>query len=53
MVYMPREEYLKYFAKDAYENYAGTEPKKSWTDKELDHKFGAYHPMALEKKPGA
>jgi hypothetical protein len=49
VVYMPRREYLKYFAKDDDNNYVGTEPQKSWTDEELDKMFAKYVPPPLPK----
>jgi hypothetical protein len=44
VIYMPRREYLKYFAKDDDGNYVGTEPQRSWTDEELDEMFAQYVP---------
>ncbi|KAH8821862.1 hypothetical protein F5884DRAFT_104780 [Xylogone sp. PMI_703] len=41
-VFMPRGEYLKYFARDQYGNYIGTEMKRRWSKDELDAKFGKY-----------
>jgi hypothetical protein len=46
IVYMPHEEYLKYFAKDKDGNYSGTEPERTWTDAELNEAFGMYQPPA-------
>jgi hypothetical protein len=43
-VYMPRRDYLKYFAKGDDGNYVGTEPQKSYTDQELDEMFAQYVP---------
>jgi hypothetical protein len=51
IVYMPREEYLKHFAKDKDGNYSGTEPERTWTDAELNKAFEMYQPLA-EGKPG-
>lgn len=42
VVFMPRREYIKYFAKDNDGNYCGTEPKRQWTEEELNEKFGEY-----------
>ncbi|MCJ1227917.1 hypothetical protein MMC12_004576 [Toensbergia leucococca] len=39
---MPRGEYLRYFARDEKNAYIGTEPERSWTDKDLEEKFGMY-----------
>jgi hypothetical protein len=52
IVYMPREEYLKYFAKDKDGNYSGTEPERTWTDAELNEAFGMYQPPAEGKSEG-
>ena len=49
VVYMPRSDYLKYFAKDDDGNYVGTEPQKSYTDEELDEMFARYVPPPLPK----
>lgn len=49
VVYMPRREYLKYFAKDDDGNYIGTEPQRSWTDEELDEIFTQHVPPPLPK----
>jgi len=42
VVYMPRGEYLKYFARDNNANYTGTEPEHDWTEAELDGKYAKY-----------
>lgn len=52
IVYMPREEYLKYFAMDKDGNYSGTEPGRTWTDAELNEAFGMYQPPAEGKSGG-
>lgn len=44
VVYMPRREYLKFFAKDERGEYIGSEPQKKWTEEELDEEFGKYKP---------
>jgi len=49
VVYMPRREYLKYFARDAKRNYIGSEPERDWTDEQLDDMFGKYEPAAAPK----
>ncbi|KFY33361.1 hypothetical protein V494_07687 [Pseudogymnoascus sp. VKM F-4513 (FW-928)] len=41
-VWMPRREYKKFFAKDSAGNYIGTEPKREWTEEELEDEFGQY-----------
>lgn len=50
IVFMPRGEYLKHFAKDDDGNYIGTMPQKEWTEDELDEKFGIFRPLPLRKK---
>jgi ribosome recycling factor len=51
VVFMPRREYLKWFAKDENGEYIGTEPKKQWTEEELDETFGKFRPnFSREKK---
>jgi hypothetical protein len=42
-VWMPRRDYKKYFAKDKDGNYIGTEPRREWTEEELEDEFGQYH----------
>lgn len=42
IVWMPRGDYLKFFAKDEMGNHTGTEPKRDWTAEELDREFGRY-----------
>jgi hypothetical protein len=42
VVFMPRAEYLKHFAKDYDGQYIGTEPQKDWTAEELEEKYGKY-----------
>lgn len=49
VVYMPRREYLKYFAKDEKGEYIGTEPYKRWTEEELEAEFGKYKPEVGKK----
>jgi len=49
VVYMPRREYLKYFAKDEGGAYIGTEPYKKWTEDELEVEFGKYKPQIGKK----
>jgi hypothetical protein len=39
---MTRLDYKKYFAKDREGNYIGTEPKREWTEEELDDEFRQY-----------
>lgn len=42
VVFMPRREYKKYFAKDKEGQYIGTEPQREWTEEELEDEFGQY-----------
>jgi hypothetical protein len=42
-VWMPRQDYKKYFAMDKDGKYIGTEPQREWTDDELEDMFGQYH----------
>ena len=42
VVFMPRAEYLKHFAKDYDGQYIGTEPRKEWTADKLEEKYGKY-----------
>lgn len=44
VVYMPRREYLKFFAKDENGQYIGSEPQKKWTEEELEAEFAKYKP---------
>jgi hypothetical protein len=47
VVFMPRREYLKYFAKDYDGRYIGTEPERGWTEGELEAEFGRYRKEGL------
>lgn len=51
VMFMPRAEYLKHFAKDYDGKYIGTEPQKEWTAEELDERYGKYK-KDLTKKRG-
>lgn len=42
VVFMPRRDYKKYFAKDKDGNYVGTEPQRDWSMEELEDEFGQY-----------
>jgi hypothetical protein len=46
---MPRIEYQKYFAFDEQGRYIGTEPQRSWNEKELELEFGEYQDMPKKK----
>ena len=49
VVYMPRRDYLKYFAKDENGNYIGSEPYRRWTEGELEEQFAKYKPAVGKK----
>jgi hypothetical protein len=42
VIFMPRGDYLKYFAKDNFGNYIGTEPEREWTEEEVEEGFRQY-----------
>jgi hypothetical protein len=44
VVYMPRRDYLKWFARDLKGTYIGTEPQRQWNEDELEKEFGQYQP---------
>ncbi|KAI9647572.1 hypothetical protein NHQ30_003957 [Ciborinia camelliae] len=46
VIYMPRREYLKYFARGQSGEYVGTEPHRRWTEEELEQTFGKFRPPA-------
>ncbi|KAE9372074.1 hypothetical protein N431DRAFT_439190 [Stipitochalara longipes BDJ] len=50
VVFMPRREYQKYFARDLKGNYIGSEPFRRWTEEELDELYGRYKPAKLERR---
>jgi hypothetical protein len=52
VVYMPRREYLKYFARDLKGDYIGSEPYRRWTEEELVETFKQYIPKSAGKKKG-
>jgi len=49
VVYMPRRDYLKHFARGLRGEYIGTEPYKRWTEEELEQEFGKYKPAPTKK----
>lgn len=49
VVFMPRREYLKWFAKDEKGEYIGSEPRKEWTEEELEEVFGQYRPKHAKR----
>lgn len=52
VIYMPRGEYLKYFARNQAGEYIGTEPYKQWTEIELEETFVKYKPVEKKGKKG-
>ncbi|KAH8593719.1 hypothetical protein B0O99DRAFT_688552 [Bisporella sp. PMI_857] len=50
VVYMPRRDYLKWFARDKAGQYIGTEPKREWTEAQLDAAFKQWQPVLDKKK---
>ncbi|KAG4441963.1 hypothetical protein IFR05_002582 [Cadophora sp. M221] len=53
VVYMPRREYQKWFARDEKGNYVGSEEHRRWTEEELEAEFAKYKPEPTrEKKTG-
>jgi len=44
VIYMPRGEYLKHFARGQGGEYVGTEPHRRWTEEELEKTFGKFTP---------
>jgi len=53
VVYMPRREYQKWFARDEKGNYVGSEEHRRWTEEELEEAFKQYKPEPTkEKKTG-
>ena len=49
VVYMPRRDYLKFFARGLKGEYIGSEPYKQWTEEELDETFKEYKPPPPKK----
>lgn len=50
VVFMPRREYLKWFARDEKGEYCGSEPYRQWTEEELNTTFAQYRPPKVENK---
>ena len=50
VVFMPRAEYLKHFAKDYDGKYIGTEPQREWTEEELEESYSKYKKDLTKKK---
>lgn len=42
VVYMPRNVYLKHFARGLKGEYTGSEPYRRWSEEELEEQFGKY-----------
>jgi hypothetical protein len=49
VVYMPRREYMKYFARDLKGEYVGTEPFRRWSEGELSERFREFQPVRGKK----
>jgi len=49
VVFMPRREYRKFFARGLKGEYIGSEPERRWTEEELDETFGMYRPQKEKK----
>ncbi|KAH7397938.1 hypothetical protein BKA64DRAFT_673160 [Cadophora sp. MPI-SDFR-AT-0126] len=50
VVYMPRREYLKWFARDEKGDYVGSEEHRRWTEEELEEAFKQYKPEPTKAK---
>lgn len=50
VVFMPRREYQKFFARDLKAEYIGTEPYRQWKEEELEEMYGKYKPEKIAKK---
>lgn len=49
VVYMPRREYLKFFARGLKGEYVGSEAERRWTEEELEEAFGEFRPKEGKK----
>ncbi|CZR54183.1 uncharacterized protein PAC_04066 [Phialocephala subalpina] len=50
VVFMPRREYLKYFARGLQGEYIGSEPYRRWSEEELERDYEQYRPESMKKK---
>jgi hypothetical protein len=50
VVFMPRREYQKFFARDLKGNYIGSEPFRRWKEEELEELYGRYRPKKLGRR---
>lgn len=50
VVYMPRRDYLKWFARGLKGEYIGSEEYRRWTEEELEEAFGRYKPEVPVKR---
>jgi hypothetical protein len=50
VVFMPRREYQKFFARDLKGDYIGSEPFRRWKEEELEELYGRYRPKKLERR---
>jgi hypothetical protein len=49
VVYMPRRDYLKFFARGLKGEYIGSEPWRRWSEEELEERFAQYKPPPRKK----
>jgi hypothetical protein len=49
VIYMPRRDYLKWFARDLEGKYIGSEEYRQWGEEELEETFGKYKPVPMKK----
>lgn len=52
VAFMPRREYLKFFARGLEGEYIGSEPYRRWSEEELEREYGRYKPESMKKKGG-
>ncbi|KAL3427593.1 hypothetical protein PVAG01_01102 [Phlyctema vagabunda] len=52
VIFMPRGEYLKFFARDQKGDYIGSEPHRQWTEKELEERYGKFKPVLTKARKG-
>ncbi len=49
VVFMPRRDYLRFFARNRDNVYVGTEPERVWTEEELEERWGRFRPIGGSK----
>jgi len=52
VAFMPRREYLKFFARGLQGEYIGSEPYRRWSEEELEREYGKNRPEFMNKKKG-